>query len=72
MYKLFLAELAEQKGYAKKDIHFGTQLSYPTIQRYWDGKGKQVDLEVLEVLCDFLNCTPSDMIRKDTTAATHQ
>lgn len=63
MLKLRLAEIATQKGLSKKDIHFETRLSFPTIQRYWDNTAKQIDLEVLEAFCRFLNCTPGDMIQ---------
>ncbi len=63
MLKLRLAEIATQKGLSKKDIHFETRLSFPTIQRYWDSTAKQIDLDVLEVLCIYLGCTPGDMIQ---------
>ncbi len=67
MLKIQLAEIATQKGISKKDIHFETRLSFPTIQRYWDNTAKQIDLEVLEVFCKFLGVTPGDMIQLTDT-----
>ena len=67
MLKLRLAEIATQKGLSKKDIHFETRLSFPTIQRYWDNTAKQIDLDVLETFCRFLKCTPGDMIQLTDT-----
>ncbi len=62
--KLCLDELATQKGLTQKDIHFGTQLSYPTIHRYWRNTAMQVDLAVLGTLCKFLECEPGDLIKR--------
>lgn len=59
-----LSEIAEQKNYSRKDVHLGTGLSYPTVFRYWNDDVQQIDKDVLDKFCDFLDCDPGDLVKR--------
>lgn len=66
-----LKELATAKGWDKTKVHYASGVSYPTVLRIWNNdKVKQIDMKVLDMLCETFNCRPCDLIdRVDSAAA---
>lgn len=58
-----LAEVAEAKGYDKSKLHRAADVSYPAVLRLWNSKNvKQIDTDVIDKLCEVLDCEPGDLI----------
>ena len=68
-----LKEAADKRKLTKTKLHYLSGVSYPTISRIWDGndsknKVKQIDMDVLDMLCRALDCKVCDLIEYVTTA----
>lgn len=59
-----LKELAESKGWDKSKVHYDSGISYPTVLKVWNNKIKQIDITVLERLCELFDCDPGDLIKR--------
>ena len=72
MIKVRLRELAEAKGYTRSTLSAATHISYPTVLLFWNDNVKKIDVDILDRLCEFLNCEPGDLIQRvpDETTVT--
>jgi putative transcriptional regulator len=59
-----LKEVAEQKKLNRHQLSMKTGISYPTISKYWKGDADAREFEILNKLCDVLNCEPCDLITR--------
>lgn len=57
-----LDKIMAQRKMSKNKLSELTGLSFTGIQRYYNGKNKRVDLDVLARLCNALNCRIEDII----------
>ncbi len=64
MIKIRLAEIATEKGYTRTTLSMATKISYPTVLLFWNDTVKKVDLDILDRLCDFLECDACDLIKR--------
>jgi DNA-binding Xre family transcriptional regulator len=68
--KLFVQDIAKERGFNMASLQREARIPMATIQRYWHGKGqkgdplKSVDLENLDRLCAALNCEVGDIIKR--------
>ena len=59
-----LKELAQAKGYESiSDFQRASGAAIGTVRRWWKNETYDVDFEVLELFCNFLECTPNDLIK---------
>lgn len=65
VFKLAEVATAKDPSMTPTKIHYATGISYPTVLRLWnnDGKIDKIALSTLDILCEFLGCTPGDMIQ---------
>ena len=61
MLRLNLPVLFAQKGLRVADAERDTDLSRTTLYRMFNNESSRVDLEILEKLCRYLDCEPSDL-----------
>lgn len=70
MVKLFVQEVARQRGLNMSQLQRRASLPMSTVQRYWHGIGAKgepltsVDLRHIETLCTVLECDVSDLLRR--------
>lgn len=62
MIRCRIRELAEKKELNRHALAVRSGISYPTVQRWWDNTNKGYDREVLNKLCDALECQPGDLL----------
>lgn len=60
--RLCLQEIAKSKGLTLSDIQRNTGLTMGMVRRYWYNNTSSVKLEALEVIADYLDIKPSDLI----------
>lgn len=61
MLRLNLPVLFAQKGLRVADAERDTDISRTTLYRMYNNESSRVDLEILEKLCHYLDCEPSDL-----------
>ena len=61
MLRLNLPVLFAQKGLRVADAERDTDISRTTLYRMYNNESSRVDLEILEKLCRYLDCEPSDL-----------
>lgn len=49
------------------DLSFKSKVSRPTISSWKKGDVSRIELDVLEKLCDALDCEPEDLIKIEKT-----
>lgn len=54
--------MAKQRKFSIDDISKSTGLSRNTISSFKHNKAKGIQYETLEVLCDYFNCSVSDLL----------
>lgn len=69
MIKVRLAEIAEAKGHTRSTLSKETNISYPTILLFWNDTVQKIDKDILERLCNFLGCSPGDMIKLESSTS---
>lgn len=62
--KFNLRELAAKKEYSLYHIAKVTNISYPTLHKIANNQTTRVDLETLEKLCNWLDCSVNDLLIK--------
>ena len=69
--KVKLVERAKSRGKTLFAVARETKISYNTLFNIKKGDVKSISFDVLEKLCDNLECTPNDLlvIEKDAAAA---
>lgn len=61
-YTFKLYEVLEQKKISHNKFMRDTETAYSTIRRYAYGNLAKVDLALLDRWCNYLHCTPADLI----------
>lgn len=65
MIVIMLKELAQAKGYENAtQFQRASGMSVGTSRRWWDNDTNGADFEVLEQICEFLQCEPGDLIKR--------
>lgn len=68
--RLFIQELAREKGHNMTSLHFDARIPISTMQRYWHGVGvdgkplQAINLTHLDALCRVLGCEVGDILRR--------
>ena len=68
--RLFVQEVARQRGLNMSQLQRRASLPMSTMQRYWHGTGSSgepltsVDLRHLETLCAVLECEVGELLRR--------
>ena len=57
-----LGNLLSEKNISKNKLSQDTETDYKVITRYIDGDLTRLDINVLERLCNYLNCDISDIV----------
>ena len=63
MIEIRLREIAESKKLNMSQLQMGANVSMGSVRRFWSGKVKMIDVDVLNRLCLFLDVTPSDILK---------
>jgi DNA-binding Xre family transcriptional regulator len=67
--RLFVKEIAQERGFSMSRLQREARLPMPTMQRYWSGKGQEgkpldsVKLMHLDSICKTLGCSVADILR---------
>ena len=69
--KLDIQTKLNQKGMSRYELAKRIGVTYPTIDSIYKGKSTSIKLEILDALCNELDCTPNDILvsAKPQTAA---
>ncbi len=62
MIKNKLSEIMGRKRIKMSEIARMTNIGYPTIQRIYHNQIKSIEFEKLDKLCNYLECTPNDIL----------
>lgn len=63
MVRLKVKEAALARGFSTiKDFAYKTGISYDTIHDYWSDKPKRFDRNVLNRICEVLECEIADVL----------
>lgn len=68
MIKCNLAVLLAERGLKMSDIIHETSLSKTAIRGLYYNTSKGIQFETLEIICDYLNVSPNEVIKKVTFA----
>ena len=72
MIILKLDEVLENKGMTAYALHKASGLHQSVISKIKRNESKALTLDVLDTLCEFLDCQPSDLIVYETDVATQK
>jgi len=56
-----LSEIAGRKRIKIAEISRMTGIGYSTVQRLYNNEVGRIEFDVLDKLCNFLQCTPNDI-----------
>lgn len=65
-YIFKLLEVLENKSISRYQLEKDTGIDHKTIQNYCLGNIKRIDLRVIAILCEYLNCNFSEIIEVTT------
>lgn len=65
MTKLAVLKLLEQKGKTKYWLYKQLGMSYQNFNRMANNQTKSIRYEMIEALCQVLDCTPNDLFEID-------
>lgn len=65
MIKFKLSELMGKHKVTIQDVHEGTKLNRNTISNLYHEKVKRIDFDTIDKLCDFFDCEPGDLLKKE-------
>lgn len=68
MISIKLKETAKQKGYNLTDIANATHISMNTLSVLGRGDSKGIQFDTLNKICEFLSCTPNDILNFENDA----
>lgn len=57
-----LSEIAGRKRIKMSEISRMTGIGYSTVQRLYNNEVGRIEFDVLNKLCNFLECTPNDLL----------
>ncbi len=57
-----LSEIAGRKRIKMSEIARMTDIGYSTIQRLYNNQVSRIEFDVLNKLCNYLECTPNDIL----------
>lgn len=57
-----LGRLLSDRGLTAKDLNEDTHLSNASIRKLLDGSAHLIEFDVLEAICDYLNCSVGDVL----------
>ena len=57
-----LEQLLEDKHISKNKIMRDTNTDYKVLKRIWTGEIERIDITVLTRICDYLDCSITDII----------
>lgn len=63
--KIDIQPLMEQKGMSRYELAKRIGVTYPTITSIYNGESTSIKLDILEAICNELNCTPNDILVSD-------
>ncbi|HOD02433.1 MAG: hypothetical protein BWY46_01815 [Firmicutes bacterium ADurb.Bin300] len=66
MVRLKVHEILNEKGYTKYWLYKQMGMSYQNFNRMINNETKSIRYENLDVLCQILNCKPSDLFEYNT------
>lgn len=66
--KLYIAELARERGLTQTKLREKTGINITTSRKYWHSYGTIFDLNTLKVYADILGVNVSDLIVEDNKA----
>lgn len=61
MMKIKFSMLLGEKKLKVTEVARATGLSNNTLYKLYEGNQKRIDLETIEKVCRFLDCTPSEL-----------
>lgn len=62
MIVIKIQEMADKKNVTLYRIAEDTGINYSTLHQMKKNNVKMVSLEILQKLCDYLKCTPNDLL----------
>lgn len=57
-----LSEIAGRKRIKMSEIARMTDIGYSTIQRLYNNQVSRIEFDVLNKLCNYLECSPNDIL----------
>lgn len=60
-----IKDLLEKNNLTRYELAKRIGVTYPTITAIYNEKATSIKLDILDKLCDELNCTPNDVLVKD-------
>lgn len=63
--KLYIKHLLVRKGITRYELAKRIGVTYPTITSIYNSESTSIKLDILESLCNELNCTPNDILISD-------
>jgi len=66
MAKLRIDELLKQRGMTAYRLAMTAGLTHSTVSRLRHGQSTEIRLDVIEKLCEVLECEPSDLIQLES------
>lgn len=65
MYEIYidLEELLKEKGVSKNKLCDNCRLQRTQLNNYCNNKVSRVDLSTLGKICEYLECTPNDILK---------
>lgn len=64
--RIALKEIREARGLSQEELARRIGRSLTLVQKYEYNKQKQVNLEVLDLLCEILDCEPGEILKRGT------
>lgn len=65
--KLNIKSALDKKRMSRYELAMRIGVTYPTITNIYLGKSTSIKLEILELLCIELECTPNEILVSDNT-----
>ncbi len=60
--KLYIKHLLTKKGITRYELAKRIGVTYPTITAIYNSESTSIKLNILEALCNELDCTPNDIL----------
>lgn len=60
--KISIKEQLNKKGISRYELAKRIGVSYPTITSIYNGENTSIKLDILENICQILECTPNDIL----------
>ena len=60
-YRIKLRELLAERNVTITQVHNETGLSRPTLNSIFNDRNKGIQLETIDILCNYLRITPSEL-----------